>query len=380
MPQLRGSITRRRLMAAAAAAGLAAGTSLAAGAAMSASAAAPAHPASAAAAKFPVTSIEIDTRQTKVHTSTHKKLTFFVFISSRSSLQDSASQTTGMTVGFSPQGGRGVILAARPRGIATRSGGHSAGTRESHEWTFALRTSSLHINTKKGTGTVKSKRQLKRFGKFTLKLAPAGKAHRSCSASTGFTSTRKVTLVGTSRFNTKSGRHGWGVVGRAHRMKLKATLMVDYGIPDCGHPLSLPCSPVGILLDTSANGSDLGVSGAPGKRARISATRQVELSSPAGAVRSDLLAGTAKALKAKHDAHGNLTFGVRPRSSNAAGSATVTTSMPPGISPCRKTATDVYFGSWVNGAKKFSIRGQIEKRITIKNNPNADAQVTKRTA
>jgi hypothetical protein len=393
MPQLQGSIKRHRLMAAVAAAGLAAGTSLAAGAVTSATAAASAsaHAASAHAAsaptasapkaKFPVTSFEIDSHLTKVHSSTHKLLTFFVFISNGSSgLPDIASQTAGITVGLSPQRGSGVVLAARPRQDATLSAARSKGTQESHEWGFGLKPSSLHINTKKGTGTVKTKKLLKSYGKFTLKLSPAGKAHKSCSASTGFTSTRKVRLVGSSRFNTKSGKHGWGVVG-ARKTTLKATLTVDYGTPECGQPTMNQCPSVGIFVDTFSNHTDVGASSAPGQKSRVTAFRQVNLSSPKGAVRSDLLAGTAKPLKAKHDADGNLTFLISPRSSNASGSATVTAPPPPGTTTCKKTTTDFYFGAtWTNGAKKFAMRGQIEKRITIKNNPNADAEVTTSTA
>jgi hypothetical protein len=378
MPQLRGSITRRRVMAAVAAAGLAAGTSLAAGAVTSATAAAA---VSVHTTKFPVTLLQIDSRQSKVHSSHHKKLTFFLFISKGSSgLPAIAGQTAGLTVGLSTESGSGVVLAARPRGNASRSAAHSTGTQESHEWTFGLKKSSLHINTKKGTGTVRSKKQLKGYGKFRLKLSPAGKAHRSCAVATGFTSTRKVTLVGTSRFNTKSGKHGWGVVG-GHKARLKAKMIVDYGTPapNCGGSLSIHCPSVGIFVDTFSNHTDFGASSAPGKKSRITAFREVELRSPKGAARSDFLGGTAKPLKLKHDADGKVSFLISPRSRNASGSATVTATPPPGTSTCKQTSTDVYFGgTWANGAKKFSMRGQIEKRITIKNNPNADAQVTTR--
>jgi hypothetical protein len=380
MPQLRGSIKRRRLMAGVAAAGLAAGTSLAAGAVTSVTAAAS---VSAHATTFPVTSFEIDSHQTKVHSSTHKKLTFFVFISNQNNngLPDTARQTASITVGLSRQSGGNVVIAARPLGNAVRSAAHSTGTEESHEWGFGVRESSLRINTKTGTGTVKSKKQLKGYGKFRLRVSSAGKPHSSCAGSSGFTTTRKVTLVGTARFNTKSGKHGWGVVG-SRKTKLKATLTVDYGIPDtdCGPPITVHCQSVGIFVDSFSNGTDVDASSAPGKRTRITAFRQVTLSSPAGAVRSDFLGGTAKPLKLKHDADGNVSFRISPRSANASGSATVTATPPPGTTTCKGSSTDVYFGgSWVNGAKKFAIRGQIEKRIRIRNNPNADAQVTTRT-
>jgi hypothetical protein len=379
MPQLRGSIKRRRVMAAVAAAGLAAGTSLAAGAVTSVTAAAS---VSVHATKFPVTSFQIDSRLTRVRSSTHKRLTFFVFISNQNSsgLPDSARQTAVLTVGLSTATGSGVVLAAQPRQNAVRSAARGAGTQESHEWAFGVRKSSLRINTKKGTGTVKTKKQLKGYGKFRLKLAPAGKAHRSCPASTGFTTTRRVTLVGTPRFNTRSGKHGWGVVGK-RKTKLKATLIVDYGTPNpnCGRPIVSHCPSVGIFVDSFSNSTDIGASNAPGKRARITAFRQVNLSSPKGAARSDFLGGKAKSLKANKDGDGNLKFLIKPRSSNASGSATITASSPPGTSTCKRTSTDVYFGAtWANGPKKFTMRGQIEKRITIKNNPHADAQITTR--
>jgi hypothetical protein len=381
MPQLEGSIKRRRLLAAVAAAGLAAGTSLAAGAVTSAAAAAPASPQ---ATKFRVTSFEIDSHQKRVRSSTHKRLTFFVFINNQTStpLADAATPAASLTVGLSRQSGSGVVLAARPKTNATGTVARSTGTQESHEWTFGVKRSSLRINAKKGTGTVKSKKQLKGYGKFRLKMAPAGKAHRSCPASTGFISTRKVTLVGTPRFNSKSGKHGWGVVGR-HRTKLKATLIVDFGTPgsSCGRPIVAHCSSVGISVDSFPGLTEVSASGAPGKPARITAFRQVHLSSPSGAVRFDFLGGRAKPLKATRDAEGNLKFRISPRSNNASGSATVTAAPPPGTSTCKRTSTDVYFGAtWANGAKKFTMRGQIEKRIRIKNNRSADAQVTTRRA
>jgi hypothetical protein len=372
-------------MAAVAAAGLAAGSSLAAGAVTSTTAAASAsgHLASAAKARFPVTSVEIDAHQKKVRSSTDKKLTFFLFVSERSSTLPtvSTSLTADLTVGLSPQSGSGVVLAGRPR--QDTGAAPSTGPQESHEWGFALRTSSLHINTKKGTGTVKSKKQLKGYGKFTLKLSPTGKAHKSCPASTGFRSTRKITLVGSSKFNTKSGKHGWGVVG-AHKMKLKATLIVDHGSPDfdCGRPPVVTCSAsLGVFVDSFVSRTDISASSAPGKSARLTAFREVDLSSPKGAVRSDFLGGTAKPLKAKQDTDGNLRVAISPTSSNATGSATVTATPPPSsTSTCKKTSTDDYFGAtWTNGAKKLSLRGQIEKRITIKNNTDADATVVSET-
>jgi hypothetical protein len=385
MLRIRGSITRRRLLAATAAAGLAAGTSLAAGAVTSATAATPASAAvaSAPAAQFRVTSVEIDTLQKRLRSSTHKKLTFFVFISNQNNngLPETAGQAASLTVGLSPQRAGNVVIAARRRGSAVRSAAHRTGTEESHEWGFGVRESSLRINTKKGTGTVKSHKQLKGYGKFTLKLSPAGRSHKSCAGSSGFTTTRKVTLVGHARFNTRSGKHGWGVVG-SHKTKLKATMIVDYGTPDtnCGPPITAHCPSVGIFVDSISNGTDFGASSAPGKQARITTFRQVKLASPAGAVRSDFLGGTAKPLKLKHDADGTVSFRISPRSSNASGSATVTATPPPGTTTCKGTSTDVFFGgNWVNGAKKFTMRGQIEKRIRIRNNPNSDAQVTTRT-
>lgn len=373
----------RRLFAAVAAAGLAVGTPVAAGAVTASTATAAAAAAQAPAAKFPVTAFAIDSRQIKVRSSKHKKLSFFLFLDRRtnSGPPDSVSVVNNLTVALSPQRGRGVVLASRPGQSVEPSSSASTPIQESHEWTFAVKKSSLHINTKKGTGTVKSKKLLKGFGRFTLKVSPDGKAHKSCPGSTGYTSSRTVTLVGSARFNTRSGKHGWGVVG-AHRMTLKATLSVDHGTPDfdCGRTPQEQCPSVGIFVDSFLSNGDISASNTPGEPARLTAFRVVDLASPKGADRADFLGGEAKTLKLKHDPDGDVSFLISARSSNASGSATVSATPPPSTSTCKHRSSDDYFpATWTNGAHRLALRGQIEKPMTVKNNDGASAQVVTKT-
>jgi hypothetical protein len=316
----------------------------------------------AAASKFPVTSYEIDSANIKVRSSTHKKLSYFLFIDSGTNSIDSSTN-------------RGVTNAAKQASdLSVGLSRHS----ESHDWNFQLKRFSLRINVKKGTGTIRTGKTLKRFGKLTLKLSSAGKAHRSCPSSTGFSTSRKIRLTGTPKFNSNSGKHGWGIVG-AHRLTIKATLGVDYGTPksDCGGRPQVSCPSLGTFLDAFASSTDLNASGLPGKTARLSAFRQVNLHSPKGASRSDVLAGTARPLTAKQDTDGTTSWLIRAKSHNASGSATVTAPQSPSTSTCGDTSSASYFGAtWANGATKLALHGQIEPPISITGSHiDADAEV-----
>jgi hypothetical protein len=333
------------MLVAIASGGLVAGTSLVSAAV----------PASAAAApKFPVTSFTIDSSNVKVVSSTHHKLRFFVFVSRQSG------------------GPATAVKRADSMSIGLSSGA------EAHDWDFGTGRSATRLSASKGTGRIATKGQLGRFGKLKLTIAPAGKAHRTCAASTGFTSTRNITLTGKPTFNSKSGKHGWGKVG-VHTTTLKGTLRVDFGMPDpdCGHILHVRCPSVGISLGAFVGSTDVEATSSPGHASRIFADRRVELASPSGAARSDFLSGKLKPLSAATDTSGNITVRLRPKSKTISGSATVTSQTPPSTDTCRKVSSDNYFdATWTNGAKKLAVHGQIERAITIKNNDGVDVEVT----
>jgi hypothetical protein len=333
------------MLVAVAAGGLVAGTSLVSGVVTSSAAAAP---------KFPVTSFTIDSSSAKVLSSTQAKLRLFVF----------ASRQTG-----------GPAFAVKR--ADSMSIGLSAG-REAHEWTFATSRSAIHVNGSKATGRIRTRQQLGRYGKLKLVLAPAGKAHRTCSASTGFTSTRAITLTGKPKFNSRSGKHGWGTVG-GHKMTMKATLTVNFGMPDpdCGHILQTFCPSVGISLNAFAGRTSLNVTGAPGHAAQISADRLVDLPSPTGARRGDFMSGKVKPVSAATDTSGNITIRLRPKSKNLSGAATVTAQAPPSTDSCRKVSSDSYFNAtWTNGATKLAFHSQIERPISVKNDDGVSVEVT----
>jgi hypothetical protein len=352
MLQLRGSTIRRRTLAVVATAGLLAGTSLVAG--VGTSSAAP-----TAAQKFRLSAFTIDSSSPKVISSTGKRLRFFVFIASSSN----------------------SIATIEPRS-ARRGDRLSVGLsvpKESHDWDFTVKRSSIHLNASKGTGRIKTKHQLKRYGKFKLTLAPAGKAHRSCASSTGFTTTRKITLSGTPKFNSSSGKHGWGIVG-ANKMTIKATLVATFGTPDLdchGGPVRSFCPRVGITVDDFSQSATLDASSRPGRAARLFGFRQVSLNSPRGAGRNDFLSGKLKPLSASTDAGGNVSIRLTGASKNLRGTATVASEGPPSNDICKQVSSNSYFGSsWTNGAKRLTFHGQIESRFSVPNNQEAQFEVT----
>jgi hypothetical protein len=350
MLQLRGSTIRRRVLAVAATAGLVAGTSLVAGAGAGAASAAP-----TAVHKFRVSAFNIDSGNPKVTSSTGERLRFFIFIASDSGgVADSARRGDRLSVGLSVP-------------------------KESHEWNFTVKRSSIHLNAKKGTGRILTKHQLKRYGKLRLTLAPAGKAHRSCASSTGFTTTRKITLTGTPKFNSKSGKHGWGVVG-AHTMTMDATLTASFGTPDLnchGGPVQSFCPRVGITMDDFSQSATMDASGRLGRAGRMFGFREVSLKSPRGAGRSDFLTGKLKPLSTSTDGADNVVLRLKGASKNLRGAATVTSEGPPSNDICKKTSSNSYFGSsWKNAAKKLTFHGQIESRFSMPNNTEAQFEVT----
>jgi hypothetical protein len=349
MLQLSGSTIRRRLLAVAATAGLVAGTSLVAGVGAASSA------APSAAQTFAVTSFTIDSSNPKLTSSTHKRLRFFVFIESNS----------------------GTVVADTVRRGDRLSVGLSV-PKESHDWDFTLKRSSVHLNASKGTGRILTKHQLKRFGKFRLTLAPAGKAHRSCASSTGFTKTRKITLTGTPKFNSNSGKHGWGIVG-AHKMTINATLTANFGTPNlnCGGTIKTFCPKLGIRVDDFSQSATMDATGRPGHAGRLFGFRSVSLRSPRGAGRNDFLTGKLKPLSTSTDAGGTVSIRLAAASKNLRGTATVASEGPPSSDTCRQVQSDSYFGSsWTNGAKPLTFHGQIEPRFSVRNNSEAQAEVT----
>jgi hypothetical protein len=321
MLQLRGSIKRHRMLTAVAAAGLAAGTSLAAVAASPV--------AAAAAPTLPVTSYSISTSNVTVHSSTHKKLTYFFFITNN-------TKNGNLDLGL------------------------SSGQTESHDWNFALTKAAFHVNPDKASGRITTNHQLKGFGKFTIKVSSASKARKTCASSSGFTTTRNVRITGTPMFNTKSGNHGWGKVD-VHKVTLKGVLSVDHGTPSGNARAS----------------SDLSAFAPKGRSTQLSAFRQVTIRSPKHASRFDSLTGKGGPIRARKAAGGKLSFLIKGTSRNATGTATVTTTSKPFASTCRKVTTNGYFSSrWTNGPKRLTLHAQIEGNLVVGNNTNASVEVS----
>jgi hypothetical protein len=298
--------------------------------------------ASTAAAKPPVTSFEIFA-DARVHSSTHTSLEYQL---------DLIHGKTGQL---------GLTLDGKAH--------------ESHEWDFTVTDQAIHVDAVKGTGTIRTRRQLKRYGRLTLAVLAATKAHVvGCRSASGFTTTREVTLKGRQRFDTHSGSHGWGVV---HHKTMQGTLDVTHGSGCAGKNPSRVCHATGINLIGQAGANNLQADGSSGKPSEIVGFRSVKLPSPKHASRDDILVAAGVPLVASDVAGGNLSFVIQGTASNVTGSATVTTKSPPTTSRCRKTTTNDYFpAQWRNGAKQLTLHAQIEGKITVKNNKSAGADVT----
>jgi hypothetical protein len=252
--------------------------------------AAPAALARTAHATPAISQVQLSSGHTKVTSSTHRKLHVDLL----------ANQTPGSTADD-------VVVSLSEAGIAG----------EEHDWTFPVAASALQVSSA-GKGTLKvPSAKISPFGQISLTITPTGTPKTDSCDGTPSDKVQKVKLAGTFYFDTKStGSQKWGAVGsRSTKKKAKkftfsstndvtwfyllppspdAAAPVTGPDPDCGgggdDDLGLPCNADLIWDDASGNVDLTGVSVAG--LSLIEASRNTQLSTPAGATREDDLTGT----------------------------------------------------------------------------------------
>jgi hypothetical protein len=329
---LRSSLFGRRTVVSVAAAAVAMGSSVLAVSGASSAVAAPHGTA------FTVTSYSLSA-SAHVKTTSKKKLSYNIGF-------NHSSTDTGMNAGL------------------------FSSTSEEHFWDFTLTAKSLKINAATGTGTIDTKTLLKKFGRMRLKLTSAGKAKKqtTCTYTGGFVTDRPIKLTGTPKFNTNTGKHGWGLVG-TRKITMRGDLSTTYGNPsvDCPtSPIRCPSAEISVSHSDETGGVGADAFSIRKHTASVDGFRSVELKSPKNARRFDEILGTGPALKATKSGK-NVAVKITGASHNVTGSATVVSSGAPNTSVCKKTTTEKQYSAiWKNGPKKLTFHEQIEGNFSPK--------------
>jgi hypothetical protein len=171
---------------------------------------------------------------------------------------------------------------------------------ETHGWDFTL-TGGSFSPTAAGGGTLSSGTGLGPFGAVKLALAPVGAARKTVCSSDNYTVHRTERLTGTLDFKSLStGPHAWGDVGSATRnfaFDGTTTMDIVYG-GGCEAPRPTPTCTSGFSWDVSSSrAAAIDFSGGTpfDGRQSLFAVRSVNLSTPKGATRVDLLLVTVPA-------------------------------------------------------------------------------------
>jgi hypothetical protein len=248
---------------------------------------------------------------------------------------------------------------------------------ESHGFNFPIAASMLKIS-KTGKGSLKVGSKLGRYGKISLHFAPYGKATVNRCQGQVTSKSRKVTLSGTFFFDSRSGRHGWGTVGKRSGTFHFSTIntvtwfyVANITGEGCLGTFVPPCS-----FGTSWSGSYRGTS-LSGSAAAISGIRTVPLSRPKGASRFDSVTSSNVAATLKPGSGGTATMSIKGKGGGVKGTASIASTNPgfpePGTCGRHKTAqtTTFWSGPWKNGSTPLSIKGQIFPAIKVASDPYA---------
>jgi hypothetical protein len=292
-----------------------------------------------------------------VTTTTHHKL----------SMQMEAIAAAGATL---QNPGFGVSLAV-PHG------------HEAHLWFFQLKSGSFVVNRSTFSGSLKTgASQISPYGVVSLRFTQVGKSSvTQCIGSK--TVTHRLHVEGTVEFNSHSaGPHRWGSFGSRHKQVSfsgHGSLQVEYG--------GMPCTPIPskVSCRTSVswqvdNGTGTTLGGAwtlsHGKvKAHITASRQVMLMNPTGALRIDAaqMPAPPPALTTKL---GKPTLIATTEGSSAAGTAVVVSDglASPTTHRCSKrhheTVEEWSGASYTNGDSALTLHEQIEGPISLPDLPN----------
>jgi hypothetical protein len=272
--------------------------SVVAGSALIAASVAASTPAAARPAGSPETITFLNSGNVTVTTSTGKHLTLNV-----------SANRFAHNSGASDAGRPGTMTVS-----LTGNKGH-----ESHQWSFNVSGGSF-TNTKLATGA-----QIAPFGAVSLAIAANGTPHTKICDADNHELVGHVTLKGTIRFKTKAG--AWGNIHR--------TLTFAHGTLTGGHGddveescSSIPCQAGATWVashgDVSFNGTYLAAAGHQ-PVSRIVANRSVTFTSPAHAMRFDMLTVKAPPPNFVVTA-GTTTLHVKSLGGIATGTATMTSS------------------------------------------------------
>jgi hypothetical protein len=253
---------------------------------------------------------------------------------------------------------------------------------EGHLWFFPLKDGSFVVNRSTFSGSLKTgASQISPYGVVSLQFTRVGKPSIT-QCSTSKTVTHRLHVEGIVEFNTHSaGPHHWGGFGSLRKKVTfsgRGSLKVQYGAMPCTQtPSKVTCrTSVSWQVDNEA-GTTLGGAWtlSHGKvKAHLSASRQVLLTKPTGALRIDdvQIPAPPPALTTKL---GKPTLIVTTEGSSADGSATVVSNglASPTTHPCSKTHHEIVEGfsgaSYTNGDSALTLHEQIEGPISLPDQP-----------
>ncbi|MBV9872011.1 MAG: hypothetical protein JO214_15455 [Frankiaceae bacterium] len=244
---------------------------------------------------------------------------------------------------------------------------------ESHLWGFRLTPSQFTADPKAGTGTFKTGKSFGKYGKAKLKITPKGKLKQRKPCSSLTYTTRTVVLNGLVAFNTRSGKHGWGVLKRRH-FRATGVLDGDYGTFTSGCESNFPparCS-TGLFASVFGNGpaqhdANINLSASRENGAStVYVSRSHALSDHSNL--TDTIQTKVKNLAIKNR-KGNKTVTLAGANNRVHGSATWTATGPPTVTTpdycTNKVKNTQYNAVFKNGKTPIKFIPDIGKPITI---------------
>jgi len=298
----------------------------------------------------PLSSVEVNSPDITIATSTHHTLKL------KLSVSDFVSHANPDT-----SAGSIDIQLGTPNG------------REAHGWVFQLTAGSItdHVGTSTGVVTTGA-HQISPFGRIRLTFRPDGPSSTlTCGKTTVIT--RHVKVAAAMSFDTASA---WGSVGSYPGTTSfgRGTLRTQYGGAPCPAPAEFTTCLTNVTW--SAQGSPLTLTGGwrlrhGKKHGTLTGERVVALSTPAEADRIDLVTMPAP-LPALTDVHGIPALAVTTSGAGSVGSATLasTTAEHPSRVTCNSThhhdlQTTWTSGSYTNGTTPLTLSEQIEGALTL---------------
>jgi hypothetical protein len=226
------------------------------------------------------------------HTAT--SLLFTSLNSTTLSIKDSHGVRLHLTLGSTMR--TGVGRASLSVSLAT---GSVDGLGETHSWSFSLPRSDLSYNRKTGHGKLATHGSLKAFGTITLAFAKKSQSTSKCKGGTGHDTRVTGRLSGKLFFNTQTGSHGWGKVGSRTRKVTfsgaSTVSMLSSGCPIGTGGGSASCisglfwsAPFSTTTPSQSTFGNVTRSGSRTK-STITFDQFVDINSPAGTTRTDLL-------------------------------------------------------------------------------------------